>query len=324
MTVLDVLLQPNIRQTFIEECEDLLIFDATYDHIIENLRAVAREAHESNTIAEASVRQLLDTALRAAAKELSHEGLPVRAPEENLEERLRKQFDDWIRRFIEFPDHAEALKSIEAWKKQVFPRLSETLFAIVTFIVQSLLPRLDTAESGGKRYDGRIQPKNIGIKDFWNRLSIAYRDLLIQDLLGRAKRKQVVKSRMLIDRFFGNFHELDANLMSADPADFPGFRLSIEEALSRKVTPCGLITGIGRLNGVPGRPLMGVAVSNLEFQAGAFDMASAEKFCALLRECMQRDLPSSASSPPAACRPRKAPSSPCPSSTTASPALSAT
>ncbi|MCE9614229.1 MAG: ATP-grasp domain-containing protein [Lentisphaerae bacterium] len=291
MTVLDVLLQPNIRQTFIEECEDLLIFDATYDHIIENLRAVAREAHESNTIAEASVRQLLDTALRAAAKELSHEGLPIRAPEENLEDRLRKQFDAWIRRFIEFPDHAEALKSIEAWKKQVFPRLSETLFAIVTFIVQTLLPRLDTAKSGGKRYDGRIQPKNIGIKDFWNRLSIAYRDLLIQDLLGRAKRKQVVTSRMLIDRFFGNFHELDANLMSADPAHFPGFRLSIEEALSRKVTPCGLITGIGRLNGVPGRPLMGVAVSNLEFQAGAFDMASAEKFCALLRECMQRDLP---------------------------------
>ena len=290
MNVLDVLRQPHIRQAFIEECEDLLIFDATYDNIIENLRAVAREANESNTISEKSVRELLESALRATAKELGQEAIPGRPPEENLEGRLRKQFDGWIQRFTQFPDHGEALKAIEAWKKQVFPRLSETLFAIVTFCFEELLPRLQSLQPS-KPYDGRIQPKNIGIKDFWNRLGIAYRDLLIQDLIGRAKRKQGVTAQMIIDRFFVNYHELNAGLMTADPAGFPGFRLSVEEALAKNITPCGLVTGIGRFNGVPGRPLMGVAVSNLGFQAGAFDMASAEKFCALLRECMRRDLP---------------------------------
>ncbi|MDA0577249.1 MAG: ATP-grasp domain-containing protein [Verrucomicrobia bacterium] len=296
MNVLDVLRQPNVRQTFIEECEDLLVFDTTYDSIIDNLSAVAREAHESNTISEQSIRNLLDTALRASAKVLGQEGIPGRPPEENLEDRLRKQFDEWLQRFVQFPEHGEALKTIETWKKQVFPRLSETLFAIVTFCFENLLPRLHPvqptpAKGKGKAYDGRIQPKNIGIKDFWNRLSIAYRDLLIQDLLGRAKRNHPVTVRMIIDRFFTNFSELNANLMTADPAGFPGFRLSIEEALQKNIQPCGLITGIGRFSGIPGRPLLGVAISNLGFQAGAFDMASAEKFCALLRECMRRDLP---------------------------------
>ena len=36
---------------------------------------------------------------------------------------------------------------------------------------------------------------------------------------------------------------------------------------------------------------VGVVLSNLEFQAGAFDMAACEKFCKLLVECARRELP---------------------------------
>ena len=36
---------------------------------------------------------------------------------------------------------------------------------------------------------------------------------------------------------------------------------------------------------------VGAVISNVEFQAGAFDMASAEKFCRLLVECAERQLP---------------------------------
>ncbi len=292
MTVLDVILQPNIRQAFIEECEDLLIFDTTYDNVIENLRSVAREAKETNTIAESSVTGLLDVALRESAKELGREGLSAASgPEETLEPRLRQQFEAWIRRFSAYSNNRDALKSIEAWKKQEFPRLSETLFAIVTYFFAELLPRHYAAQAGKGTFDGRIQPKNIGIKDFWNRLALAYRDLLIQDLLTRHKRRQPIPPKQIMERFFAGFQELHANLMTADPVNFPGFRLSIEDALRRQIPPCGLVTGIGRFKDVPGRPLMGVAISNMEFQAGAFDMASGEKFCALLRECMERNLP---------------------------------
>jgi hypothetical protein len=36
---------------------------------------------------------------------------------------------------------------------------------------------------------------------------------------------------------------------------------------------------------------VGAVISNLQFQAGAFDMAAAEKFCRLLVECWRRRLP---------------------------------
>jgi len=79
--------------------------------------------------------------------------------------------------------------------------------------------------------------------------------------------------------------------MTADPFRFPGFRGSIEEAIAKGIPPCGAITGIARLkSGGTGRHV-GVLLSNLEFQAGAFDMAACEKFCKLLVECARRDLP---------------------------------
>jgi len=291
MTVKDVMLQKDIRHPFIEECQDLLIFDLAYDHVIQNLQSVAREANEYNVISESSVRALLDVALHGAAQALIDSG---RFPDEDpmeVERRLRTQFETWIGRFKNYPQQDEALKAIETWKKKVFPRIAETLFAFVTFFFGELLPRYYGALHEGKSYDGRIQPRNIGIKDFWNRLSIAYRDLLIQDLLTREKRGRMIKPKTIIDRFFTDFRELNSHLMTSDPVDFPGFRLSIEAALSKDVTPCGLITGIGRFKTDGQGPLMGVAISNLEFQAGAFDMASTHKFCDLLRECMERQLP---------------------------------
>ena len=36
---------------------------------------------------------------------------------------------------------------------------------------------------------------------------------------------------------------------------------------------------------------VGTVISNLDFSAGAFDMASAEKFCKLLVECAEQHLP---------------------------------
>ncbi|MDA0989841.1 MAG: carbamoyl-phosphate synthase large subunit, partial [Verrucomicrobia bacterium] len=291
MTMMDVLRQDGVRQKFIEECESLLIFDAVYNEIINSLRDVAKEASESNVIAEASVRTLLDSAMRGAARTCVKEGMFPDTPEDEVEGRLRSQYRGWVRRFIDYAGCEEALKGIESWKKQAFPRLSETLFAIVTFFCYHLMPQCIGAGKEGQVFDGRIRPRNIGIKDFWHRLAVAYRDLLIQDVLSRQKREARVTPESIIDRFFSEFQELNGKLMTADPVSFPGFRQSIEEAVAKGIKPCGLVTGIGRFRGGSHNPVMGVAVSNLNFQAGAFDMASAEKFCALLRECMLRDLP---------------------------------
>ena len=79
--------------------------------------------------------------------------------------------------------------------------------------------------------------------------------------------------------------------MSSDPCEFPGFRQAIDTALANGTTPCGVITGIGMFNDGNGGLRAGAVISNANFQAGAFDMASAEKFCKLLVECAERSLP---------------------------------
>ena len=76
--------------------------------------------------------------------------------------------------------------------------------------------------------------------------------------------------------------------MTSDPVNFPGFRISIEDALTKGIKPCGTFTGIASLKAGGKNRKVGVIVSNLDFQAGAFDMASAEKFCNLMVECAAR------------------------------------
>ncbi|MFT5239869.1 MAG: acetyl/propionyl-CoA carboxylase alpha subunit/acetyl-CoA carboxylase beta subunit [Candidatus Promineifilaceae bacterium] len=291
LTVLDVMRQPELREAFIEECENALLFDDGYNFLIEHLSAIALEAHESNTISEESISKLVSDSLDASTQALVKR---LGTPDEDVKKaqlRLRRQFRSFGERFIAYGGNGDQLKALESWKKTAYPRLSETLFAVVTFFCEHLMPRYYRSHFDGKPYDGRILPKNIGIKDFWNRLAIAYRDLLIQDLLTHQKRTQRVTPAMITDRFFSDFREQNRRQMSADPVRFPGFRLSIEDALSKDITPCGLITGIGNLKSDSGATQVGVAISNLAFQAGAFDMASAEKFCNLMCECMLRRIP---------------------------------
>ena len=294
-TVLDVIRHADIREPFIEECQSLLIFDAVYNHIVDDLKAVAREAMDTNTISGDSVERLLNGALAKAVERLTNQQQPEPVEDEeekSAEERLKSQFQAWMRRVADYSDRSLALKAVEDWKKHMFPRVSEPLFGIITFYFEQLLPRYFGMTGGGKKeFDGRINPRNIGMKDFWNRLNLAYRDLLLHDLMAREKRRLRLGPAAFIDRFFSDFEELNPQLMSADPVNFPGFRLSVEDALNKGVEPCGLMTGIGRFKGDGKLPLLGVAISNLQFQAGAFDMASAEKFCALLLECSIRQLP---------------------------------
>ncbi|MEC8981334.1 MAG: biotin carboxylase N-terminal domain-containing protein, partial [SAR324 cluster bacterium] len=147
---------------------------------------------------------------------------------------------------------------------------------------------------------------NIGIKDFWNRLDQSYKDLLIQNLL-RGYKSSVISSTKVIEHYFRDFKELYADRITSNPVKFPGFRDAIEQALDDGVTPCGVVTGLGTFtNGENGKAAtdkknapkkqktsyrVGLVVSNMEFQAGAFDMASCEKVCRLLDDCARLKLP---------------------------------
>ena len=291
ITVLDIILNNDLRAHMIVECKNFIIFDLIYDNIVKNLLAIAKEAKESNTVSKQSVKHLIDDSLNEAISKLAPK-LAKEAPKSsNSEEELRKQFLPWLHNFIAHPKRNECLKSVEEWKKIAFPRISEPLFAIITFVFEHLLPNYYESEWRRVSYDGTINLRNIGIKDFWHRLNIAYQDLLIQDVLIRHKRTNRIEAKAIIERFFVDFREVKSNLMTSDPVNFPGFRISIEDALARKIVPCGVVTGTARFKGDGTQRRVGLVVSNLDFQAGAFDMASAEKFCKLLVACAQKNYP---------------------------------
>ncbi len=297
LTVLDVILQPELLRLFRRECENFISFDRLYDHIFVHLREIAAEAREENVIARESVHLLLRHSLNAALGELTA-GLEAEAAEE-AEARLRRQFRSWLRHFSRHPRRGRLLKSVAEWKRLQMPRISEPLFGLVTFLFERLLPNFYEDEQGIRAYDGRISPRNIGIKDFWNRLDAAYRDLLLEDVLAGQKRKTPRRPQAILDRFFVDVQEIEADRMTADPVGFPGLRVSIERALEQGVTPCGTVAAVARIRtgvasdaeGGSGGSRVGVLVSNLAFQAGSFDMASAEKFCKLLLRCAEERLP---------------------------------
>ncbi len=297
LSVLDVILGPQLVRLFRRECENFVCFDRLYDHIFAHLREIASEAREENVISRESVHLLLRHSLNAAMGELTS-GLEGDEAAE-AEARLRRQFRSWLRHFSRHPRRGSLLKSVAEWKRLQMPRISEPLFGLVTFLFERLLPDFYEDEQGVRTYDGRISPRNIGIKDFWNRLDAAYRDLLLEDVLSEQKRNTPRRPQAILDRFFVDVEEIEPDLMTADPAGFPGLRHSIERALEQGITPCGTVAATARMRlGTPGEAgsgaagqRVGVLVSNLAFQAGSFDMASAEKFCRLLLTCAEEGLP---------------------------------
>jgi len=277
-SVLDAILLDDLRLEFISISQNLIMFGTLYDYVIRNLGTIAKEAKETHSLSYLAVSNLLNKGLEYT-NTLS------------VAENHKEEFANWFKFFVESSQRGEFLKQVEEWKKHSFPRLSDTLFVIVTFFFDKLLVEFYKSE-GSSTYNGRINPYSIGRKkDFWNRLTIAYYDLLIQDVLDNVKKQQTTKSKAFVDRFFNDFEEINDHLMTADPVQFPGFRSAIEKALSNNITPCGVITGFGTIKIGDESRRVGTLISNLDFQAGAFDMASAEKFCKLMVECARHNYP---------------------------------
>ncbi|MGD9201059.1 MAG: carboxyl transferase domain-containing protein, partial [Chitinispirillia bacterium] len=293
LTILDIILSKNFRNEFITECQNFIFFNLIYDNIVSNLILIAKEANKTKILAEGSVAKLLNDAIQKTAKEFISYNILVKESEENvIEDRLKDQFSIWLNNFIHHSDCGKKLKLIEEWKKIVFPRISETLFVIITFFFEKLLPEYYAAQNSKRKYTGKVNPVHIGKKkNFWHRLTLAYNDLLIQDILLKEKRTNPILPEKIIKKYFTDFTDINGQIMTSDPVNFPGFRISIEESISRGITPCGIITGIGKLNLKSLKAHAGVIISNTKFQAGAFDMASSEKVCKLLVKCAVKKLP---------------------------------
>ncbi|MGB0893425.1 MAG: biotin carboxylase N-terminal domain-containing protein [Parashewanella sp.] len=279
LTVLDVVVNDELREDFIWQCYNILIFNALYDNVVVNLASIAKEAMMSKSLSRASLDGLLHSSIDKAisTQDIAND---------------KSKFYKWLKYFMSQSNRAELLTRVEQWKSVGFPQMNDSLFVILTYFFERLLPEYFDSEEDNSSFTGAINPVRIGRrKDFWNRLTMGYQDLLIQKVLRDEKRSGKMSWQNIIEKFFTDFEEVNADFMTANQLNFPGFRLSIEDALDKGIRPCGLITGLGDFEHNGQKLRAGVAVSNTAFQAGAFDMASAEKFSALLIECAKRKLP---------------------------------
>ena len=119
---------------------------------------------------------------------------------------------------------------------------------------------------------------------------MAYNDLQMQDVLRLIRKDHQFTYNDIIEQFFDDWEPCFDDLLSSDPCSFPGFRVSIESALNKGLPPCGVVTGFANVKAMQNTKV-GVVMSNVQFQAGAFDMASAEKVIRLLLECAEQHLP---------------------------------
>ncbi|MCH9046232.1 MAG: ATP-grasp domain-containing protein [SAR324 cluster bacterium] len=285
INVLEALNVPAVREHFPDVVKNLVLFDLLYDKLVENLPLIAGELRDTNQITQATMEDLLDKAFKEASSSVQVVPGAGTAPQDH------PQFFTWLEHLISRGDVEDLMRQVSEWKRMAFPRLSEPLFGILTYYFTHLLPSYYSALRGEKRFEGKISPRNIGIKDFWNRLNQAYRDLLIQNLLADQKKRVTITPRMVIDELFTQFEEINEALITSDPVHFPGFRQSIDRALASKIQPVGVTTGFANFAHGGFSSRVGVVVSNTQFQAGAFDMASGEKVCKLMVECAANKLP---------------------------------
>jgi len=291
LTLLDTLFEPAIREILQDQFRDILVFDALYNNIVTNFGEIAEESKAFQSISEKTLRGILDTSLEKVASSISG---AISENEGTVDSDTKAEFAKWLSHFVKYDHRGEFLSDVEEWKRVNFPRMSDSLLVLITYFFETLVPRFIDSQMSGKSYNGQINPGRIGKrKDFWNQLNIAYQDLMIQRVLTSYKRQKLSTVDAFTSELFTDFDETNANRMTANPVSFPGFRQSIEKSLNNGVTPCGVVTGVGqlKLDDKGETAKVGALISNVSFQAGAFDMAGAEKLCSLLIDCADQGLP---------------------------------
>lgn len=282
--ILDVILDADIREHFIGTCRNLILFDHLYENMIADLVSMAREANESKRMPRDFIAGLLEKTIQNVLK--------LEAFTDMTEVDVQQSFAEWMEELASHSGCANFLKSVEEWIRVVHKDKSDTLFVIVSFFFEKILPEYYASRRTGRRFEGKIEPVRIGRrKDFWNRLTIAYRDLLFNEFLNQENRSKRTTYETILEKYVENFEELSESLMSANPCSFPTFRPSIESALKANVRPHGLITGIGDFTTETGCYRAGLVVSNVAFQAGSIDNSDCARFCHLLVECAKQRLP---------------------------------
>jgi len=277
LTFLDVVQDSRFKLVTRDHCKQLIQLDIVYEKILANLTDIVSELSDNKKVSVTLLQSLLAQA-----------GIN--------DEVTLNSFGRWLMRIRKTSNFGAFLRTAEQWKKVQHPRLSDVVFVVASYFFEKLYPEMFECQKENKQFSGQFNPVFIGRrKDFWNRLNQAIKDMRIQSILNDIKPANNFTPEALIETLFHNFMELDKRVTSANPKCFPGFGESIRRqqrnSNSNSNSTSGLISGTAEFAIGDEFQTVGLFVSNHTFQAGAFDMSSAEKLCRLLTYCGKYSLP---------------------------------
>jgi len=273
LNLIDVIRDKRLKPFVVVHCQQLVQFDRLYEKILSNLTDIVAQfsAHKSVSIS------LMQSLLNQAGIE---------------QEDVTTSFAPWLLGIHKTSNFSDFLRITEKWKKAQHPRLSDVVFVVASYFFDKLYPEMFQCETENSAFSGQFSPVSIGRrKDFWNQLNHAIKDIRIQSVLNEIKPSSRFTPMDLIDSLFENFVELDNRIITVNPKNFPGFETAISQQLSHFNCASGLLTGTANVVIDANVETVGLFVSNHSFQAGAFDMSSAERFCRLLSYCGENSLP---------------------------------
>jgi acetyl/propionyl-CoA carboxylase alpha subunit/acetyl-CoA carboxylase beta subunit len=271
--VIDLIQDSRFKKVMIDYCQHLIQFDLLYEILLDNMTHIVSELSESKKVSGTLLHSmLLKVGIEEGAKNSS--------------------FSRWLlqlRKTSEFSNH---LRSAEQWKKNQHSRQSDVVFVVVSHFFNILYPELFESKKSLEQFSESFNPVSIGRrKNFWHRLNQAIQDLRIQAVINDSKPSSHFAPKELLNLLFKDFQELNNNVTSANPKKFPGFGDAILRQQAKNKPTSGLITGVAKFLQADQEESVGVLVSNHAFQAGAFDMSAAERFCRLLDYCTEHKLP---------------------------------
>ncbi|UZE95068.1 ATP-binding protein [Alkalimarinus alittae] len=273
LSFIDLIQDSRFKPVTINHCKQLIRFDCLYENLLTNLTEIVSEFSDHKKISEALLQSMLHKS-----------GIET---EEQVE-----SFSGWLMSIRNTSNFGEFLRTAEQWKKVQHPRSSDVVFVVASYFFEKLFPELFESQKDNKTFSGQFNPVFIGRrKDFWNRLNQAIKDLRIQSILNDIKPGDSFTPEALIDTLFQDFMELDSRITTANPKRFPGFGEAIIRQQVKSKSASGLITGVAEFSVGDDLEPVGLFVSNHSFQAGAFDMSSAERFCRLLAYCGEYAIP---------------------------------
>jgi len=271
--IIDIILDERFKPRVINHAKQLIIFDRLYEVILANI---------SDIVSQFSIDQCVSMDLMTSMLALT--GLKT--------DHEINEFGCWLLSIQVSNGFSHFLRVIETWKQTQHPRMSDVIFVVASHFFERLYIEMFEHKHGEKSFSGKFNPVSIGRrKDFWNRLNQAIKDIRIQSILNDIKPANSFTPRALIESIFCDFHELDNRIITKNPKNFPGFDESVIQQLNQSSAASGILTGTAHFKTESNNEQVGLFVSNHAFQAGAFDMSSAERFSRLLNYCGQYALP---------------------------------